>query len=147
MDKTIKTPDWSKAPQSGWILAVPEDGQTVFERFTREDSGVRFPGMERLNGKLIRRCHCFDENSEYRYLCVGDSMRVIETVCDAKQEADMDPDLLYEDDLILSAQYAPGEEIRKLRVINRYRYTECNTLTVEDYRLGGVYSDRKGGCL
>lgn len=140
-EANTKAPDWSKAPASGRILIVTEAGEIIFEQYTQAEGKLRFPRMERLEGTLIRRCHCFDESAEYRYLCVGDSQRVIESVNTVQQEADMDPDLLYEDDMILSEQFAPDAGIWKLRVINRYRYTEANTLAVDDYRLGGIYRD------
>ena len=135
----IQAPDWSKVPAAGWILAVTEMGDILFEQYTLKNGVPNFPHSERLDGRLLRRCHCFDNEREYRYLCVGDSQRVIETVCDAEQEAAMDPDLLFEDNMVLAEQFSPGEGLWKLRVMNRYRFTEGNTLTLDDFRLCGVF--------
>lgn len=143
-EKRLPTPDWRKAPEAGWILAVSVDGEILFERYRSDGEKLCFPGAERLEGKQITRCHCFDEQAEYRYLCVGQRRRVIETVCSAAQESDIDPDLLYEDEQILEQRYAPGPGVWKIRVINRYRYGETDTLVLENFRLGGVYPVTQG---
>lgn len=145
--RDYQAPNWGKAPQSGWILAIAEDDTVLFDAYKRKGEALEFAHKEQLDGKLLRRCHCFDESTEYRYLCIGDRMQVIETICDAQQEKDMDPDLLYEDDQVLDPRFAPDDGVWFLRVINRYRYTDANTLTVDDYRLGGIYKDRQEDCL
>ena len=47
-----------------------------------------------------------------------------------------DPDLLFEEEMLVKPEYASdGRLPGKLKIVNRYRYSESDTLTVEDYRL------------
>lgn len=57
--------------------------------------------------------------------------------CTRDEEREMDPDLLFEEEVLVKPQYADtGRLPRKLTVINRYRYSEYDTLTLDNYRIG-----------
>ena len=85
------------------------------------------------------RLHCFDEQMEYRYLRVNEGGDAVEGLFTAEQEATMDPDLVYVDQMVLNEAYAPKDGgIWTLNVVNRYRWTENNALELENYRMAGV---------
>ena len=133
-----KAPDFTRAPQSGWVLAVLEN-EVLLEAYIRDGNQIRFPGYEKMTESALRRCHCFDKNTEYRWMRIGNRGRVVEKVFTAEEEEGMDPDLLFEDKMIISEAYLPSEQgICAIRVMNRYRYTPSDTLTLDNYRLAGI---------
>ena len=140
MESTMngRAPDFARAPAHGWIFAETKRGP-ILERYAIVDGEPDFPGAERLKDAPVLRLHCFDEQTEYRYLRVNESGAVVEGLFTAEQEAAMDPDLVYADRLVLAEAYAPKDGgIWVLSVINRYRWTDSNTLDLENYRLAGV---------
>ena len=49
----------------------------------------------------------------------------------------MDPDLLFEEKVLVKPQYTDtGRLPQKLTITNRFRYSECDTLTLDNYRIG-----------
>lgn len=133
-----RAPDFSKAPAQGWLFAETERGP-ILERYSIVAGKPDFPGAERLETAPVLRLHCFDERTEYRYVRVNENGDAVDGLFTAGQEAAMDPDLVYEDKMVLAEAYAPKEGgIWALTVINRYRWTECNALAIENYRLAGV---------
>ena len=65
-----------------------------------------------------------------------DGERLIEVVLDAEEEKEMEPDLLFEDEMLLREEYCTERVgIRKLKGVNRYRYTEYDTMTLDNYRI------------
>lgn len=134
----LKAPDFTRAPRAGWILAVL-DNEVLMEKYAREGDTLRFPGCEKMTSAALRRCHCFDEHMEYRWMRIGSRGRSLEKVLTAEEETEMAPDLLFMDRMILSEKYMPPEQgLWAIRVMNRYRYTASNTLTLENYRFAGV---------
>ena len=133
------SPNFNKAPERGWLFAETETG-AILERYVLVDGEPDFPGRERLRDAVVTRLHCFDERVEYRWLRTNEKGGVVEGVFSAEEEAGMDPDLVYPDDMILADEYAPKEGgLWVLSVINRYRWTETDTLTLENYRLAGIH--------
>lgn len=133
------SPNFNKAPERGWFFAETETG-AILERYVLVDGEPDFPGHERLRDAVVTRIHCFDERVEYRWLRVNEKGGAVEGVFSAEEEAGMDPDLVYADDMILADEYTPKEGgIWVLSVINRYRWTETDTLTLENYRLAGIH--------
>ena len=51
----------------------------------------------------------------------------------------MEPDLLFTEEVLVKKEYTdiPGIP-EKLRVINRYRYSENDTLVLKDYRIAAT---------
>lgn len=140
MESTLngRGPDFAKAPARGWLFAETEHGP-ILERYSIVDGELHFPGAARLEAAPVLRLHCFDEQAEYRYLRVNEEGDAVEGLFTAEQETAMDPDLIYEDKMVLAEAYAPKDGgIWTLSVINRYRWTEYNTLGLENYRLAGV---------
>ena len=123
------------APGEGYLIAVFPD-RVLVERYRKEEGGLSFPGSDALQGKELLRLHCFDMNTEYRLLVTDDGDRVIEVVLDAEEEKAMEPDLLFEDEMLLRPEYCTDRVgIRKLKIVNRYRYTEFDTMTLDNYRI------------
>lgn len=61
---------------------------------------------------------------------------IIETVLTAKEEESMEPDLIYTEEVLVKPTYAEIEGLpSKLKIINRYRYSEQDTIVLEDYRI------------
>ena len=83
---------------------------------------------------MLTRLHLFDEATEYRLMTTG-SRGVIEHVVNENEEQDLEPDLIYEDKMLITSRFAEGHDIDSLRIINRYRYTWFDTLTLDDYRI------------
>lgn len=133
-----RTPDFTKAPRRGWLFAETERGP-VLERYVIVDGEPDFPGSERLKGVPVLRLHCFDEQTEYRFLRVDEDGDAVEGLFTAGQEAAMDPDLVYADKMVLKEAYAPKDGgVWTLDVVNRYRWTENDSLELENYRMAGV---------
>ena len=125
----------NKAPVRGYILACYPDA-LIFEPYTLKNGEPFFEGCEALRGEIPWECHLFDDEAEYRRIyreSVGDW---IEQVFTRAEESGMDPDLVYEEEVLVKQQYTDtGRLPQKLTIINRYRYSECDTLTLDNYRI------------
>ena len=120
----------SDIPAEGYLLAVFTD-RVMFASYRKDAGCLVFEGREAVLHEPLLRLHCFDRNTEYRLLVTDDGDRLVEAVLRADEEKDMDPDLLFEDEMLLRPEYGG----RKLKVINRYRYTDFDTMTVDNYRV------------
>ena len=130
-----KSACYPRIPAEGYLIAVFKD-RILFERYRKEAEGLCFPGAEESRAERLLRLHCFDRDTEYRLLVTDDGDRLVELVLDAGQEKAMEPDLLFEDEMLVRPEYRPEEiGIRKLKVVNRYRYTDFDTMTPDNYRI------------
>lgn len=60
----------------------------------------------------------------------------MEVILKGQEEESMDPDLLYEEDVLVRDEYSGKSGIpERLKVINRYMYTENDTLVLKNYRI------------
>ena len=122
-------------PAEGYLIAVFKD-RILFERYRKKADGLAFPGAEALGGDALLRLHCFDRDTEYRLLVTDDGDRLVEVVFDAEEEKAMEPDLLFEDEMLVRPEYRTDRiGIEKLKVVNRYRYTDFDTMTPDNYRI------------
>lgn len=132
MDSFLK----SNAPAKGFILACYPDA-LVFEPYTLKDGEPVFDGCEALRGETAWECHLFDDEVEYRRVFRESFGDCVERLFTRAEEREMDPDLLFEEAVLVKPQYADtGRLPRKLTITNRYRYSECDTLTLDNYRIG-----------
>ena len=132
MDSFIK----NNAPARGYILAYYQD-TLVFEPYTMKDGELVFEGCEALRGEVLRECHLFDEERECRCIYRESAGDWIEQLFTRAEESEMDPDLLFEEKVLVKPQYADtGRLPRKLTIMNRFRYSEYDTLTLDNYRIG-----------
>ena len=54
-----------------------------------------------------------------------------------REEQSMDPDLIFVEEVLVKPQYTETGRIpATLTIINRYRYSEYDTIVLEDYRIG-----------
>ena len=135
LEKLKTMEGFRRIPAEGIMIAVLEN-RILVERYGKEAEGLSFPGAEQVRDEALLRLHCFDPETEYRLIVTDDGERLIEVVLDAEEEKEMEPDLLFEDEMLLREEYCTERVgIRKLKVVNRYRYTEYDTMTLENYRI------------
>ena len=66
----------------------------------------------------------------------------------AEEERGMDPDLIFEESVLVKPRYAvSGRVPGKLIIINRYRYSEYDTLTLDNYRISCEATPGRKGAL
>lgn len=123
-----------KLPAKGYMLAYFAE-QPVFAPYEIRDGAICFAGCEILDQEMPRECHFFDRNTEYRLVKREFRNDVIETVFTEKEEEIMDPDLLYVEEVLVRKEY---KGIEKLRIVNRYAYSDNDTLILKNYRIAMV---------
>ena len=122
-------------PEAGYAI-IQLKTALLFEPYTVENGKLLFPGCERLEKEAVTECHFFSRDSEYRLVARESRGDLIERVLTAAEETEMDPDLLYEQEMMVKEEYAARDDLPdRLRVMNRYAYTENDTLTLRDYRI------------
>lgn len=123
------------APARGYFLAYYPDA-LVFEPYEVKDGMLWFAGCEAYRGQTPRECHLFDESKECRIVFRSHPRGPVRLVLTREQERQMDPDLLFEEEVLVKPEYASdGRRPGTLTIMNRYRYSEYDTLTLENYRL------------
>ncbi len=132
MDSFLKI----NAPKKGYILAFYQD-RLVFDSYTIKDGELIFEGCKALRDEMPWECHLFDEERECRRIYRESAGDWIEQLFTRAEEREMEPDLLFEEEVLVKPQYADtGRLPRKLTIMNRFRYSECDTLTLDNYRIG-----------
>ncbi|MBR0382986.1 MAG: hypothetical protein IJH71_11195 [Eubacterium sp.] len=123
------------APQKGYLLAYFRDA-LVFEPYTIENGRLVFPECEVYQEMSPKECHLFDENTEYRMIFREARDDRVEVILTRQEEETMDPNLIYEEEVLVKNEYSGKAGIPKsLKVINRYMYTENDTLVLKNYRI------------
>ena len=123
-------------PPTGYVIAELKS-KLLFEPYAVENGQLRFRGSECLKTEPMIECHFFSLDREYRLIAREARGGLIERVLTAEEERAMDPDLLYEQEMQVKEEYARrGDLPEKLVVMNRYAFTENDTLTLQDYRIG-----------
>ena len=126
----------NNAPAKGYILAYYPD-KLVFEPYTMRDGEPVFEGCEALKDEVPWECHLFADKTEYRRIYRESTGDWIELLLTQAQECDMDPDLVYAEEVLVKPQYCEtGKLPQKLVITNRYRYSENDTLVLDNYRIG-----------
>ena len=124
------------APAVGYILACYPEA-LVFEPYTMKDGEPLFEGCEALRGETPLECHLFDGERECRRVYRESAGDWVERLFTRAEEREMDPDLLFEEEVLVKPRYADtGRLPRKLTIMNRFRYSEFDTLTLDNYRIG-----------
>ena len=122
-------------PEAGYVIAQLRSA-LLFEAYTVKDGKLLFQGSECLEKEPVKECHFFNRDREYRLVARGSRGDFIERVLTAEEEQAMDPDLLYEQEMLVNKEYTcRGDLPEKLLVMNRYRFTENDTLALKDYRI------------
>ncbi|MCR5774931.1 MAG: hypothetical protein K6G42_07595 [Lachnospiraceae bacterium] len=108
----------------------------VFETYEVKDGRILCESSALLENELPEEGHFFNETVEYRFVVRKSRKDVIELLLTEDEEKKMDPDLLFYDEGIVREEFSAKEGMpRRLRVINRYRYSENDTLVLNNYRL------------
>jgi len=120
-------------PDSGYLIAHLESS-LIFEPYTVKDGKLFFHGSELIEKEKIKECHYRDR--EYSLIFRESRGDFIERVLTAEEEQKMNPDLIYEQEMMIKKEYACREDLpEKLLIINRYYFTENDTLALRDYRI------------
>ena len=122
-------------PSSGYLIAQLES-RLLFEPYKVKDRKLFFHGSELIEKETIKECHFFNRDREYRLIFRESRGDFIESVLTAEEEQKMNPDLIYEQEMMIKKEYACCKDLpEKLLVINRYFFTENDTLALLDYRI------------
>lgn len=131
MDKILKN-----APNTGFVIACLKD-RLVFAPYKICNGILLVEGWENPDFTTAEECHFFDDSREYRRICRSARRDVIETVLTIQEEQTMDPDLIFAEEVLVKPQYTEtGHLPATLTIVNRYRYSEHDTIVLEDYRIG-----------
>ena len=124
-----------KAPEKGFILACFRD-RPIFGRYERKGGEIVFEGWEAFRDEMPQECHLFDGDTEYRMVARRARGDRIELVLTAEEEAAMEPDLLYAENVLIREEYRQdGAVPGTIAVINRYQYSADDTLVLRNYRI------------
>lgn len=124
-----------KLPKKGLVMAY-FTGALLFSPYEVTGEGLKIPVPDAHEDEEPYECHFFDEKTEYRRIRRKARNDVIERILTEEEEKEMPPDLLFPEDILVKEAYTklPGIP-EKLRVINRYQYSENDTLVLKDYRM------------
>lgn len=126
------------------IVIAHFEERLVFSPYEIKDGKLETKDIELFEREIPSLCHFFDNEKEFRLIRRESRGDVIERLFTRDEEEKMDRDLLYAEDVLVNKEYADMEgNPEKLRVINRYRYSENDTLVLKDYRL--AYADGDEG--
>lgn len=124
-----------KAPTRGVLLAYFPDA-LVFEPYEIRDGRLLFDGCEAYPDQQPREIHLFDRDTEYRIVWREARKDRIERVMTKQEEESMDPDLLYTEIMPVKKEYLKkGTLPEQLSVTTRYRWSEQDTLVMQNYRI------------
>ena len=122
-------------PEKGYVI-FQSRSTLLFEPYTVENGRLLFKGCECLEKEPLTVCHFFNRDREVRLVARESRGDIIERVLTAEEETDMEPDLLYEQVMLVKKEYASRNDLPdRLLVMNRYAFTENDTLALQDYRI------------
>ncbi len=124
-----------KLPKKGLVMAYFKE-KLLFSPYEVEGEGLKLSEIALFENEEPYECHFFDEEQEYRMVKRAARGDVIERILTKEEEKAMPEELLFPEDVLVKQEYAalPGIP-EKLRVVNRYRYSENDTLVLQDYRM------------
>ncbi len=124
-----------RIPVEGLLLAEGKD-TLVFVPYTYREGKILVDGEDRTGLLNADVCHLFDRDTEYRRGRRRARKDTVETVLTAAEETAMDRNLVYQEEVMIKPRYTgrPGMP-ETLIIVNRYRYSEYDTLVLEDYRI------------
>ena len=95
-----------------------------------------FCGREALKDRTPGEYHLFDADTEYRMIRRESSGDSIELMLTRDEEKLMDPNLLYTQKVLVQEQFSKEKDMpERLVVVNRYAYSENDTLVLKNYRI------------
>ena len=130
----IKLP-LEKIPEKGLVLADFAD-MTVFEPYEIKNGELCLSSREVFEQQIPIECHFFDDTSELRVVHRGSRNDTIEILLRESDELGMDRELLYTQEVLLKQEYTSRDDMpKKLRIINRFVYSDNDTLILSNYRI------------
>ena len=122
-------------PAQGFLLAYFPFA-LLFTPYEIREGQVYYPQAQRFAQETPSECHFFDKDTDVhivRRQSRGDLCIVRLT---AQEEQQMDPDLLYTEDVLVREEYSRQKGYpQKLRIINRYQYSENDMLVLKNARI------------
>ncbi len=124
-----------KIPKKGLVMAYFRN-QLLFLPYEVAGDELKMPGGAFFDKEMPYECHFFNKDMEYRLIRRESRNDVIERILTKDEEEKMESDLLFPEEVLVKKEYTdiPGIP-EKLRVINRYHYSENDTLVLKDYRI------------
>ena len=124
-----------KIPHKGFILAIFESG-VIFEPYEVKGDEIIFRSMKTLQEVIPTELHLFDQETEFRIVQRESRGDQIELLMTKEQELEMDSDLIYVEETFIKPEYSNAENMpKKLSIVNRYCYSENDTLELQNYRI------------
>ena len=124
-----------KLPKQGLVMAYFKERLFFSPYFVREGDLV-LPEKTVWDSEEPYECHFFDGRKEYRRILRAFRGDIIEQILTEEDEAQMQKDLVFTEEVLVKKEYASMAGIpEKLRIVNRYEYSENDTLVLRNYRL------------
>ena len=124
-----------KLPAKGLFMGYFRDS-LIFEPYEVKEGRILSENSFRLEKELPKEGHFFDESREYRYIIREARGDVIELLLTEEEEKSMEPDLVFFDEGIVREEFSSRAGMpKRLRIINRYKYSENDTLVLKNYRI------------
>ena len=132
----MTTKSIDRIPVKGFVIANTKNG-LVFAPYEIRDKKIWIDGNDYSNLLDADEAHFFDEYTEYRRIHRYSRNDIIEINLTASEEETLDSDLIYKEDLLVIPEYAQKKGYpQKLTTVNRYYYSENDTLVLDNYRIG-----------
>ncbi len=130
--------DINKLPSNGYILAY-SDGKILFDSYKLDNNCVILGSGGKFDDEKFYEIHCFNESQEYRKFMTHE---ILLSEHDESEQENFDR-FIYRDEQILQEKYSRllGYKDAKIIVINRFAYTEDDSIYLAGYRLGGIIHD------
>ena len=81
----------------------------------------------------------FDRENDYRIVFRESRGDICRNLLTEEEERHIDADLIFVEEHLIKEEYAKrGGFPKKLRIINRYRYSDNDTLVLDNYRISYV---------
>lgn len=127
-----------KIPKKGLVMAYFHE-TLLFSPYEIDGEQLRMTAENAFEKEEPYECHFFDGTKEYRRIKRAARGDVIERILTEEEEKDLPGELLFTEDMLVKREYVqiPGIP-EKLRVINRYQYSENDTLILKDYRIAVI---------
>ena len=124
-----------KIPPRGIVLAYFGDTE-LFEPYTVSDGKIICIGSGIFEKQTPDECHFFDADEEFRLIRRRSRNDVVHIHLRRVDEENADPDLIYVQNVLVKTEHSIRDGIPKtLRIINRFAYTENDTLVLKNYRI------------
>ena len=127
----------NKMPERGVVYAQLKNG-IVYTAYQVENGEIHLAKGDMFSIEDLKEAHFFDEKTEYRVIKRESRNDLLKLLFTEEEEVAMGAELLLAESVLVEDQYADpaAGAPDRLRIINRYAYSEDNTLVLRNYRLG-----------